>query len=92
MRPCTDVTVADIIDLSRPGIAKIADIQPDVVLVDLGQTDPEAAVRMVKSASGLTRLVAFAFDEIDDVSLLAPPRASAATSLETAAPKSYTAP
>ena len=66
MRPCTDVTVVDVIDLNRPGIAKIADMQPDVVLVDLGQTDPEAAVRMVKSASGLTRLVAFAFDETDD--------------------------
>jgi len=66
LRPCTDVTVVDVIDLNRPGIAKIGDMQPDVVLVDLGQTDPEAAVRMVKSASGLTRLVAFAFDETDD--------------------------
>jgi DNA-binding NarL/FixJ family response regulator len=66
LRSRTDITVVDVTDLRPPGIAKIADVQPDVVLVDVGQTSLEAFVGMVRGASGLTRLVAFALDETDD--------------------------
>ena len=33
------VVVADAVDMDPPGIATIADAEPDVVLVDLSQTD-----------------------------------------------------
>src|SRR5271169_535234 len=55
-----------VIDLGPQGIARIADIQPDVVLVDLGQTDPVAAARAIKAVCLRARLVAFAVDETDD--------------------------
>jgi two-component system nitrate/nitrite response regulator NarL len=58
--------VADTVDLSPRGIAKIADAEPDIVLVDLGQTDPGAAARLIRSASPGAKLVAFALDETDD--------------------------
>jgi two-component system, NarL family, nitrate/nitrite response regulator NarL len=60
------VVVIDAIDLGRPGIAKIADAEPDVVLIDLGQTDIVAAAWLIKAASPDARLVAFALDESDD--------------------------
>jgi len=66
LRGRRDVIVVDVIDLSPLGIAKIADLQPDVVLVDLGQTDPVAAARAIKTACRRARLVAFALDETDD--------------------------
>lgn len=66
LRGRADVMMVDVIDLSPRGIAKIAGAQPDVVLVDLGQTDPVAAARMIKAASPSARLVAFALDETDE--------------------------
>jgi len=58
--------VVDVIDLGPQGIAKIADAQPDVVLVDLGQTDLVAAARAIKAVCLRARLVAFALDETND--------------------------
>jgi two-component system, NarL family, nitrate/nitrite response regulator NarL len=62
----TDVTVVDVIDLDPCSIAKIAAAQPDVVLVDLGQTPPAAAARAIKAVCLRARLVAFALEETDD--------------------------
>jgi two-component system, NarL family, nitrate/nitrite response regulator NarL len=59
------VVVADAVDLGSQGIAKIANAEPDVVLVDLGQIDPLAAARLIKAASPASELVAFGLDEID---------------------------
>ena len=66
LRYRADVIVVGVVDLDPRCIAKIAEAQPDVMLVDLGQTDPAAAARMIKAVSGGTRLVAFALDETDD--------------------------
>jgi DNA-binding NarL/FixJ family response regulator len=60
------VVVTDAVDLGPHGITKIADAEPDVVLVDLGRTDPVAAARLIKAASPESKLVAFGLDEIDD--------------------------
>jgi two-component system nitrate/nitrite response regulator NarL len=54
------------VDLDPRGMARIADTKPDVVLVDLGQTAPAAAARLVKEASPGCKLVAFALDETGD--------------------------
>ena len=66
LRGRTDIIVIDVIDLGPQGIAKVADAQPDVVLVDLGQTDFVAAARAIKAVCLRARLVAFALDETDD--------------------------
>jgi DNA-binding NarL/FixJ family response regulator len=66
MRDHPGVVLMDAVDLSSTGMAKIADAEPDVVLVDLGQTDPAAAARLIKAASPGAKLVAFALDETDD--------------------------
>ena len=58
--------VLDAVDLGPDGIAKIADAEPDAVLVDLGRTDPVATARLVRAASPRAKLVAFALDETDD--------------------------
>jgi DNA-binding NarL/FixJ family response regulator len=60
------VVVMDVVDLGPQGIAKIANSEPDVVFVDLGETDPVAAARLIKAASPATKLVAFPLDEIDE--------------------------
>src|SRR5262249_10477305 len=60
------VVVAGAVDLGPQGLAKIANAEPDVVLVDLGQTDPVAAAQLIKAASPDAKLVAFGLDEIDD--------------------------
>jgi two-component system, NarL family, nitrate/nitrite response regulator NarL len=66
LRGRDDVAVIEAIDLSPLGVVKIAEAQPDVVLVDLGQTDPAAAARMIKAVSPGAKLVAFALDETDE--------------------------
>ena len=58
--------MVDVIDLNPHGIRQIADAQPDVILVDLGQTNPVAAARAIKAVCLRARLVAFALDETDD--------------------------
>jgi two-component system, NarL family, nitrate/nitrite response regulator NarL len=62
------VVVADAVDLGPPGIARITHAEPDVVLVDVGDTDTDtvSAARLIKSASPGAKLVAFGLDEIDD--------------------------
>ena len=63
------LTVADAVDLRPQGIERIADAKPDVVLIDLGQTDAVSAARaikLIKSANPGAKLVAFGLDEIDD--------------------------
>ena len=57
--------MVDVIDLNPHGIRQIADAQPDVILVDLGQTNPVGA-RAIKAVCLRARLVAFALDETDD--------------------------
>lgn len=66
LRGRDDVAVVETIDLSPLGVVKIAEAQPNVVLVDLGQTDPAAAARMIKAVSPGAKLVAFALDETDE--------------------------
>jgi two-component system, NarL family, nitrate/nitrite response regulator NarL len=58
--------LVDIVDLDPRPLARIAGAKPDIVLVDLGQTAPAAAARLVKDASPGCRLVAFGLDETDD--------------------------
>lgn len=62
------VVVVDAVDPSPKGIARIADAEPDVVLVDVGETntDTVATARLIKAASAGVKLVAFGLDEIDD--------------------------
>jgi two-component system nitrate/nitrite response regulator NarL len=60
------IVVLDAVDLGSDGITKIADAEPDVVLVDLSATDPVVTARLIKSASPGARLVAFPLDETDD--------------------------
>ena len=58
--------MVDVIDLGPQSIAKVADAQPDVVLVDLGQTDPATAAQVIKTVSHGVKLVAFGLDETND--------------------------
>jgi DNA-binding NarL/FixJ family response regulator len=60
------VVVADAVDVDLPGIATIADAEPDVVLVDVGERDPVTLGRLIKAANPRARLVAFPLDETDD--------------------------
>ena len=60
-----DIIVVDVIDLNPHGIRQIADAQPDVILVDLGQPNPVAAARAIKAVCLRARL-SFALDETDD--------------------------
>jgi len=53
LRYRADVIVVGVVDLDPRCIAKIAEAQPDVMLVDLGQTNPAAAARMIKAVSGV---------------------------------------
>jgi two-component system, NarL family, nitrate/nitrite response regulator NarL len=61
-----NIAVVDAVGLDPEGIAKIAEAQPDVVLVDLGHTGSAAAARLVKTVCPGARLVAFGLDETDD--------------------------
>ena len=57
--------MVDAVSLDAQGIARIAAAEPDVILVDLGQTDAVTAARLMRGACPDTKLVAFALDEID---------------------------
>jgi two-component system, NarL family, nitrate/nitrite response regulator NarL len=59
------VEVMDAVSLDAEGIARMVAAAPDVVLVDLGQTDAVAAARLVRDARPEAKLVAFALDERD---------------------------
>src|ERR1700730_6272659 len=60
------VVVADAVDMDPPGMETIADEDPDVVLVDVGERDPGTLGRLLNAANPRPRLVAFPLDEIDD--------------------------
>jgi two-component system, NarL family, nitrate/nitrite response regulator NarL len=62
------VVVADVVDLGPPGIARITDAEPDVVLVDAGETDTVtvSVARLITSAYPGAKLVAFGLDEVDE--------------------------
>jgi DNA-binding NarL/FixJ family response regulator len=60
------IVVVDAVGLDPGGIARIAEIAPEVVLVDLGCTDAVAVARLLKLACPEAKLVAFALAEIDD--------------------------
>jgi two-component system nitrate/nitrite response regulator NarL len=62
------VVVVDTVGQCPGGIARIADAEADVVLVDVGETDTDtvATARLIKAASPGVKLVAFGLDEIDD--------------------------
>ena len=92
LRCRADVMVVDALDLDPHGIAKIADAQPDIVLVDLGQTDPAVAARAIKAVSLRARLVAFGLDETDDHVFACAAAGFCGSSPEKAAPTSSTAP
>jgi two-component system, NarL family, nitrate/nitrite response regulator NarL len=59
------VDVMDAVSLDAEGIARMVAVAPDVVLVDLGQTDAVAVARLVRDARPEAKLVAFALDERD---------------------------
>jgi two-component system, NarL family, nitrate/nitrite response regulator NarL len=59
------VEVMDAVSLDAEGIARMVAAAPDVVLVDLGQTEAVAAARLVRDARPEAKLVAFALDERD---------------------------
>ena len=59
------VEVIDAVSVDSHGVARIVAAAPDVVLVDLGQTDVVAAARLLKTATPAAKLVAFALDEVD---------------------------
>ena len=61
-----DDIVIDAVNLDPDGIARIAAIAPDVVLVDVGHTDPTVVTPLLKIACSEAKLVAFALAEIDD--------------------------
>ena len=68
MRGRDGVVVADVVDLGPPGIARITDAEPDVILVDAGETDTVtvSAARLITSAYPGAKLVAFGLDEVDE--------------------------
>jgi DNA-binding NarL/FixJ family response regulator len=53
------------VDLGADGLAAVAQMAPDVILVDLGGALPRAVARQLKAACPTARLVAFALAEID---------------------------
>jgi DNA-binding NarL/FixJ family response regulator len=68
LRDRDGMVVVGAVDPDSGGIARIADAEPDVVLIDVGETDRDtgAAARLIKAASPDAKLVAFGLDEIDE--------------------------
>jgi DNA-binding NarL/FixJ family response regulator len=62
------VVVVDVVDLGPRGIARITEAEPDVVLVDAGETDTftVSVARLITSAYPDAKLVAFGLDEVDE--------------------------
>lgn len=62
------IVVVGGVEPSPQGIAWIADAKPDIVLVDVSETDKDqlTAAQLIKGASPRAKLVAFGLDEIDD--------------------------
>jgi DNA-binding NarL/FixJ family response regulator len=69
LRGRAGLVVYDSVDLSPQGIAKIADVKPDVILVDMAQTNgatAEQLIKRIKHSDPRAKLVAFGIDQIDD--------------------------
>jgi DNA-binding NarL/FixJ family response regulator len=66
LRDRDGIIVIDTVNLEPDGIARVAAIAPDVVLVDLGHRDPREVTQLLKIACCEAKLVAFALAEIDD--------------------------
>src|SRR5262249_29027483 len=66
LRDRDGIVVIDAVKLDREGVARIAAVAPDVVLVDVGHSDAMAMARLLKIACSEAKLVAFALAEIDD--------------------------
>ena len=66
LRDRDGIVVIDAVNLESDGIARVAAIAPDVVLVDLGHRDPREVTQLLKTACSEAKLVAFALAEIDD--------------------------
>jgi DNA-binding NarL/FixJ family response regulator len=66
LRDRDGIMVIDAVNLEPDGIARVAAIAPDVVLVDLGHGDSREVTRLLKIACPEAKLVAFALAEIDD--------------------------
>jgi len=60
------IVVIEAVNLDLEGIARIAALAPDVVLVDVARADAMAMTRLLKVASSEAKLLAFALAEIDD--------------------------
>jgi two-component system, NarL family, nitrate/nitrite response regulator NarL len=66
LRDRDGIAVIEAVNLDREGIARIAAVTPDVVLVDVAPADAMAMTRLLKVACSEAKLVAFALAEIDD--------------------------
>jgi DNA-binding NarL/FixJ family response regulator len=66
LRDRDGIIVVAAVNLDSEGIARIAALAPDVVLVDLGYADGSAMARLLQSACSEAKLVAFALAEIED--------------------------
>jgi two-component system nitrate/nitrite response regulator NarL len=66
LRDRDGIIVIDAVNLEPEGIARVAAVAPDVILVDLGHKDPKEVTQLLKIACSEAKLVAFALAEIDD--------------------------
>jgi DNA-binding NarL/FixJ family response regulator len=66
LRERDGINVIDAVGLDPQEIARIATAMPDVVLVDLGRTEPAAIGALFKVSCSKAKLVAFALAEVDE--------------------------
>jgi len=59
------IVVVAAVSPDQEGVGTIVAAEPEVVLVDLGQTEAVSAARLLRAAKPEAKLVAFALDEID---------------------------
>jgi len=52
-------------DLSRPALARVIDLRPDSILLDIGATDSFATARLLGISLPMVKVVAFAVSEAD---------------------------
>jgi DNA-binding NarL/FixJ family response regulator len=66
LRERDGINVIDAVGLDPREIARVATAMPDVVLVDLGRTEPAAIGALFKVSCSKAKLVAFALAEVDE--------------------------
>jgi len=66
LRDRDGIVAIEAVNLDLEGIARIAAVAPDIVLVDVARADAMAMARLLKVACSEAKLVAFALAEIDD--------------------------